>query len=145
VSGYRLPGGLTRDTSRHVAGEAMDFRIPGVPLTELRDYCHRFTAAGVGYYPRTQFVHLDVRRQNARWTDWSLPGEAPILQKPDDVDDLGNPVAAEPILAASDREMQEAPPAPDDGQPPLDDAQLDPKAKPKLSKPKLPTKTRIIQ
>jgi uncharacterized protein YcbK (DUF882 family) len=124
VSGYRLPGGLTRDTSRHVAGEAMDFRIPGVPLTELRDYCYRFRAAGVGYYPRTQFVHLDVRRQNARWTDWSLPGQAAILTKPDDVDDLGNPVEAEPIMAATDAEMQEAPPAPDDGLPPLEDVPM---------------------
>jgi uncharacterized protein YcbK (DUF882 family) len=121
VSGYRLPGGLTRDTSRHVAGEAMDFRIPGVSLTELRDYCHRFHAAGVGYYPRTHFVHLDARRQNARWTDWSLPGQPAVLTKPDDVDDLGNPVEAEPIMAASDEEMQEAPPAPDDGLPPLED------------------------
>jgi uncharacterized protein YcbK (DUF882 family) len=121
VSGYRLPGGLTRDTSRHVAGEAMDFRIPGVPLTEIRDYCYRFDAAGVGYYPRTQFVHLDVRRQNARWTDWSLPGQPPVLSKPDDVDDLGNPVEAEPIMAASDKDLQEAPPAPDDGLPPLED------------------------
>lgn len=124
VSGYRLPGGLTRDTSRHVAGEAMDFRIPGVPLTELRDYCQRFSAVGVGYYPRTHFVHLDVRRQNARWTDWSLPGQAAILTKPDDVDDLGNPVEAEPILAASDAEMQEAPAAPDDGLPPLEDVPM---------------------
>lgn len=121
VSGYRLPGGLTRDTSRHVAGEAMDFRIPGVPLTEIRDYCYRFDAAGVGYYPRTQFVHLDVRRQNARWTDWSLPGQPPVLSKPDEVDDLGNPVEAEPIMAASEAELQEAPPAPDDGLPPLED------------------------
>jgi uncharacterized protein YcbK (DUF882 family) len=121
VSGYRLPGGLTRDTSRHVAGEAMDFRIPGVTLTELRDYCQHFDAVGVGYYPRTQFVHLDVRRQNARWTDWSLPGQAPVLQKPDDVDDLGHPIEAEPIMAASDRDLQEAPPAPDDGLPPLED------------------------
>jgi uncharacterized protein YcbK (DUF882 family) len=121
VSGYRLPGGLTRDTSRHVAGEAMDFRIPGVTLTELRDYCQRFDAVGVGYYPRTQFVHLDVRRQNARWTDWSLPGQAPVLQKPDDVDDLGNPVEAESIIAASEQDLQEAPPAPDDGLPPLED------------------------
>jgi hypothetical protein len=123
----------------------MDFRIPGVPLTELRDYCHRFDAAGVGYYPRTQFVHLDVRRQNARWTDWSLPGQAPVLQKPDDVDDLGNPVAPEPILAASERDMQEAPPAPDDGLPPLADAPLDLRAEPKLAKPKSPTKSRVIQ
>jgi uncharacterized protein YcbK (DUF882 family) len=126
VSGYRLPGGLTRDTSRHVAGEAIDFRILGVPLQELRDRCHKFAHVGVGYYPRTQFVHLDVRRQNARWTDWSLPGQSPVLQKPDDVDDLGNPVAPEPILPASEGDLQEAPPAADDGQPPIDDSPPEP-------------------
>jgi hypothetical protein len=88
VSGYRLPKGLTRRTSRHVAGEAIDFRIPGVPLTTLRDYCQQFPDVGVGYYPTTQFVHLDVRKQPARWTDWSLPGQPPVLVKPrDDTDD----------------------------------------------------------
>jgi uncharacterized protein YcbK (DUF882 family) len=126
VSGYRLPGGLTRDTSRHVAGEAMDFRIPGVPLEEVRDRCQRFDHVGVGFYPRTQFVHLDVRRQNARWTDWSLPGEAPVLQKPDDVDDQGNSVEPEPIMPATEGDIQEGPPAADDGQPPIDDAPAPP-------------------
>ncbi|HKU37741.1 MAG TPA: LysM peptidoglycan-binding domain-containing protein [Polyangiales bacterium] len=121
VSGYRLPGGLTRDTSRHVAGEAMDFRVPGVPLEELRDYCQRFKDVGVGFYPRTQFVHLDVRKQNARWTDWSLPGQAPVLQKPDDLDERGRPIEAEPILPASDADLQDAP---DDGEPPTDAAPL---------------------
>ena len=136
VSGYRLPGGLTRDTSRHVAGEAMDFRIPGVPLTELRDHCQKFEHVGVGYYPRTQFVHLDVRQDNARWTDWSLPGQAPILQKPADIDENGSPIAAEPILAASERDLQEAPPAPDDGLPPIDDEpEKSVPAAPKTAKP----------
>lgn len=119
VSGYRLAGGFTRDTSRHVAGEAIDFRIPGVPLEALRDRCQRFSHVGVGYYPRSQFIHLDVRRQNARWTDWSLPGQAPVLKKPDDLDDSGTPVQPEPIVAATEGDLQEAPPAPDDGQPPL--------------------------
>jgi len=126
VSGYRLPGGLTRDTSRHVAGEAMDFRIPGVPLEEVRDRCQRFDHVGVGFYPRTQFVHLDVRRQSARWTDWSLPGQAPVLQKPDEVDDQGNSVEPEPIMPATEGDIQEGPPAADDGQPPIDDAPAPP-------------------
>jgi uncharacterized protein YcbK (DUF882 family) len=127
VSGFRVAGGFTNDSSRHVAGEAVDFRIPGVSIPELRDRCQKFDHVGVGYYPRSQFVHLDVRRQNARWTDWSLPGEAPMLQKPDDVDDIGNPIAPEPILAASEGAMEEAPPAADDGQPPIDDAPPDPR------------------
>jgi uncharacterized protein YcbK (DUF882 family)/LysM repeat protein len=117
VSGFRMPGGLTRDTSRHVAGEAIDFRIPGVPLTELRDYCHHFDHVGVGYYPRTQFVHLDVRRQSARWTDWSLPGQPAILQEPTNLDDDG---ASSPA-PKSEAEIPEGPPAADDGQPPIDD------------------------
>jgi hypothetical protein len=44
---------------------------------------------GVGYYPTTQFVHLDVRKQPARWTDWSLPGQPPVLTKPADLDENG--------------------------------------------------------
>jgi uncharacterized protein YcbK (DUF882 family) len=135
VSGYRLPGGFTNDTSRHVAGEAMDFRIAGVPLTELRDHCQKFDHVGVGYYPRSQFVHLDVRRQNARWTDWSLPGQAAILRKPDDIDDSGKSIEAEPILPANERNLESSPPAPDDGQPPIDDAPPDPRAEEKASKP----------
>jgi len=84
ISGYRLAGGFTRDSSRHVAGDAVDFRIPGVSLDELREYCSHFPNVGVGLYPRSQFVHLDVRRKSARWTDWSLPGQAAVLQKPSD-------------------------------------------------------------
>ena len=90
VSGYRIAKGLTRKTSRHVAGQAIDFRIPGVPLTVLRDYCQQLPEVGVGYYPTTEFVHLDVRKQPARWTDWSLPGQPPVLSKPEESDDVGN-------------------------------------------------------
>jgi uncharacterized protein YcbK (DUF882 family) len=97
VSGYRLPGGLTRDTSKHVAGEAIDFRIPGIPLTELRDYCAHLEHVGVGYYPRTQFVHLDVRDTPARWTDWSLPGQPAILEKPTEVDEQGRDIVPEQV------------------------------------------------
>ncbi len=121
ISGYRLAGGYTRDSSRHVAGEAMDFQIPGVPLTELRDYCQHFDHVGVGYYPRTHFVHLDVRVKNAQWTDWSLPGQAPMLAPPSEN-------APEPAMDANhltgprhEGEIPEPPPAEDDGQPPVDD------------------------
>jgi uncharacterized protein YcbK (DUF882 family) len=82
ISGYRKPGGYTRNTSRHVSGEAIDFRIPGVPLEALRDYCAKLGKVGIGLYPRGQFVHLDVRKSDAHWTDWSGPGEAPLLSPP---------------------------------------------------------------
>lgn len=76
ISGYRPAGGTTRPTSQHVQGHAIDFRIPGVPLRELRDFCARFEDVGVGLYPTSGFVHLDVRPRSARWVDESARGES---------------------------------------------------------------------
>jgi hypothetical protein len=41
---------------------------------------------GVGYYPNSSFVHLDIRKgAKAFWIDYSGPGEAPLYsQAPDD-------------------------------------------------------------
>jgi hypothetical protein len=58
-------------------GFACDFRVVGVKNTDLRDYLRRaFSHIGVGYYPNSSFVHLDVRQgQSAFWIDYSGPGE----------------------------------------------------------------------
>jgi LysM repeat protein len=82
ISGYRKPGGYTRDTSRHTQGQALDIRIPGVPNASLRDYCRSLPRTGCGYYPRSTFVHMDVRASSAYWVDWSRPGEAPSYARP---------------------------------------------------------------
>ncbi len=81
VSGFRHAGGYTRETSQHTHGNALDIRIDGVPNTELRDYVRTFERVGVGYYPRSTFVHVDVRARSAYWVDWSRPGEAPQYQR----------------------------------------------------------------
>jgi uncharacterized protein YcbK (DUF882 family)/LysM repeat protein len=81
VSGYRHAGGYTRDSSQHTHGHAIDIRIEGVPNTELRDFLRTFDRVGVGYYPRSTFVHFDVRDRNAYWVDWSRAGEAPRYQR----------------------------------------------------------------
>lgn len=81
VSGFRHAGGYTRETSQHTHGNALDIRIDGVPNTELRDYVRTFDRVGVGYYPRSTFVHVDVRARSAYWVDWSRPGEAPQYQR----------------------------------------------------------------
>lgn len=118
ISGYRPPGGYTRTTSRHVAGHAIDFRVPGVPLQALREYCEKLTHVGVGYYPSSKFVHLDVRRDNARWTDLSGPGQAPLIAKRGPVDG----VAAASRQTGPDLEGTEAEPeSADDGQAPLEE------------------------
>jgi len=72
ISGYRSPvtnarlrstrGGGVASHSLHMEGKAIDVRLPGVPLAELRDAALSLKAGGVGYYPRDQFVHMDTGR-----------------------------------------------------------------------------------
>ncbi|MBK8889876.1 MAG: YcbK family protein [Dechloromonas sp.] len=70
ISGYRCAttnsrlrnsrgGGVARN-SLHVQGKAIDIRIPGVPLSDLRDAAMSQSVGGVGFYPRDKFVHLDT-------------------------------------------------------------------------------------
>jgi uncharacterized protein YcbK (DUF882 family) len=75
ISGYRNPatnetlratrgGGVARH-SLHMEGRAIDVRLPGVPLADLRDAAVSLKAGGVGYYVG-QFVHIDTGRVR-RW------------------------------------------------------------------------------
>lgn len=72
ISGYRSK---ERKTSRHRHGKAVDFRIVGVDPREVWDYCKRFSRVGLGYYPNSKFVHMDVREKSYYWIDDSGPGE----------------------------------------------------------------------
>jgi uncharacterized protein YcbK (DUF882 family) len=75
ISGYRSPqtnewlrqrgGGGVAKNSLHLLGEAIDIRIPGVKLADLRRAALDLKAGGVGYYPSLDFVHVDVGR--VRW------------------------------------------------------------------------------
>jgi len=71
VCGYRTPWSneflRTRSSntgvaknSQHVQAKAIDIRVPGVRTRNLRDAALSLDAGGVGYYPRSQFVHVDV-------------------------------------------------------------------------------------
>jgi uncharacterized protein YcbK (DUF882 family) len=46
--------------SQHMEGHAIDLRVPGVATAKLRDAALSLRAGGVGYYPVSQFVHVDV-------------------------------------------------------------------------------------
>jgi uncharacterized protein YcbK (DUF882 family) len=89
VSGYRHPTVAKNPRSPHMQGMACDFRIPGVKNSELRDYLRRsFEKVGVGYYPNSSFVHLDMRKdRSAFWIDYSGPGERSMYSE-SPVDDL---------------------------------------------------------
>ncbi len=80
VSGYRHPSVAKNPHSPHKLGLACDFRIAGVKNTQLRDYLRAtFPHIGVGYYPNSSFVHLDVRQGPAAfWIDYSGPGEGAL-------------------------------------------------------------------
>lgn len=74
ISGYRSPASnqmLVENTtgvarrSLHTEGKAIDLRIPGIPLADLRQAGLLLQGGGVGYYPESNFVHLDVGRVRA--------------------------------------------------------------------------------
>ena len=46
--------------SLHMLGQAVDINIPGVQLSMLRKAALSLRAGGVGYYPRSNFVHMDT-------------------------------------------------------------------------------------
>ncbi|MDD9947609.1 MAG: LysM peptidoglycan-binding domain-containing protein [Myxococcales bacterium] len=77
ISGMRTMAGFTRGTSRHLQGRAADINVAGVPRRLVFEYCRSMGHTGCGYYPRSVFVHVDVRSLAAQWVDWSRPGKRP--------------------------------------------------------------------
>jgi uncharacterized protein YcbK (DUF882 family) len=69
VSAYRSPqtnawlasmSSGVADNSLHMRGQAMDVMLPGRSVAQLRAAGLELGMGGVGYYPRTGFVHLDT-------------------------------------------------------------------------------------
>ncbi|WP_028865426.1 YcbK family protein [Psychromonas aquimarina] len=48
--------------SLHMLGKAIDFRIEGVPLADVRKAALSLKTGGVGYYPKSNFIHIDSGR-----------------------------------------------------------------------------------
>jgi uncharacterized protein YcbK (DUF882 family) len=71
ISGYRSPatnaalrqrsGGVAAG-SLHMTGQAIDIRLADVPLARLRDAALDLGRGGVGYYPASNFLHVDTGR-----------------------------------------------------------------------------------
>lgn len=71
ISGYRSPrtNAMLREESEHsgvathslhMEGEAIDIRLADVALDHLRNAAFTLQRGGVGYYPASNFVHVDV-------------------------------------------------------------------------------------
>lgn len=54
--------------SLHMQGKAIDLRLEHTPLKELSNAARSLKAGGVGYYAKSDFVHVDVRPKPAFWT-----------------------------------------------------------------------------
>jgi uncharacterized protein YcbK (DUF882 family) len=75
ISAYRSPvtneelrrksGGVAKN-SMHMKGKAIDVRLTDVATTRLRDAALKLQRGGVGYYPKSDFVHVDTGRVR-RW------------------------------------------------------------------------------
>ena len=71
ISGYRSPEynqwlirhshGVAQQ-SLHLVGKAVDVRFPGIALASVRDTARALALGGVGYYPASDFVHVDSGR-----------------------------------------------------------------------------------
>lgn len=76
ISAYRSPktnamlaaksGGVAKK-SKHMLGKAIDIRLPGIELSNLRKAALAMKRGGVGYYPSSNFVHVDTGRVR-QWT-----------------------------------------------------------------------------
>lgn len=71
ISGFRSPkfnlmlqkkGHQVGRESKHTFGQAVDFRLPGVSTARLRKWASSLTLGGVGFYPKSQMIHIDTAR-----------------------------------------------------------------------------------
>ena len=71
ISGYRsggtneklrANGGGQAKNSQHIQGKAIDVRLKGVSTLRLRDVALGLKRGGVGYYAKSDFVHVDTAR-----------------------------------------------------------------------------------
>jgi len=73
ISGYRTPRNGSH--SNHGKGRAIDLVIPGASDEEVARFAREQGFVGVGVYPTSGFVHLDVRERSYFWVDYSGPGK----------------------------------------------------------------------
>jgi uncharacterized protein YcbK (DUF882 family) len=75
VSGYRTPNVIASSRgSNHGRGRAIDLVVPGASDQDVAKFARDMGFMGVGIYPASGFVHVDVRERSYFWVDTSGPG-----------------------------------------------------------------------
>jgi uncharacterized protein YcbK (DUF882 family) len=84
VCGYRTPStneslrahntGVAKN-SLHIQAEAIDLRMPGIDTLTLRKAALALRRGGVGYYPHSDFIHVDV----GRFRQWCFDCPASVI------------------------------------------------------------------
>jgi LysM repeat protein len=82
VSAYRSEKNGNNGSSRHSSGLTL-------------------SKVGVGYYPRSSFVHIDIRSKAVYWVDWSRPGEPPLYLPPGETPEQYDAGASTAVSPAS--------------------------------------------
>jgi uncharacterized protein YcbK (DUF882 family) len=82
VSGFR---NQRKQSSNHFKGRATDIRIAGISPKKIQAFAQTLDRGGmgIGIYPRSQFVHIDVRSPPSyRWIDYSPPNSNAAEKRP---------------------------------------------------------------
>ena len=81
VSGFRAGRGAPQKApvraagSNHACGRAADIIVPGARDEDVAKFARELGFVGVGIYPTSGFVHVDVRGRSYFWVDSSGPGK----------------------------------------------------------------------
>lgn len=76
ISGYRSKefndqlrkkGTGVAQNSKHIEGKAVDIRMSGIQLTKLHQAAKAQQVGGVGFYPKSNFIHIDIRKECVYW------------------------------------------------------------------------------
>lgn len=106
ISGYRArPYGAPH--SKHFLGRAMDVHVDGVSAKKAAKWVwQNFRGVGVGWYPKQDFLHVDVRDIDVRWIDQAKHGESAHARF------FGRPAAEQPLPEGAPKLAYDAPKAP---------------------------------
>ncbi len=74
ISGYRSSRN-GKSEGNHGKGRAVDFVVPGTNNNLVAKFARILGFVGVGIYPTSGFVHVDVRNKSYFWVDMSGPGQ----------------------------------------------------------------------